>query len=54
MWTAVYGAVIEALGETTGLPIVFGLMATSFLVAAVIMFPVRDPAPVARAQLAND
>ncbi len=54
LWTAVYGAVIEALGETTGLPIVFGLMATSFVVAAVIMFPVRDPVPVARAALAND
>lgn len=54
LWTAVYGAVIEALGETTGLPIVFGLMATSFVVAAVIMFPVRDPAPVARPELAND
>lgn len=43
LWTAVYGAVIEALGESTGLPIVFGLMAASFLVAAVIMFPVKDP-----------
>ena len=54
LWTAVYGAVIDALGEPTGLPVVFGLMAASFLVAAVIMFPVRDPAPVARAELAND
>ena len=44
LWTAVYGAIIEATGEAAGLPIVFGLMATSFLVAAAIMFPVRDPA----------
>ncbi|MBI2781252.1 MAG: MFS transporter [Chloroflexi bacterium] len=54
LWTAVYGAVIDALGETTGLPIVFGLMAASFLVAAVIMYPVKDPAPIARTALAND
>ena len=43
IWVAVYGAIIEAAGEATGLPIVFGLMAASFLVAAVVMFPVRDP-----------
>ena len=54
MWNIVYGFVISAAGETAGLPIVFGLMAASFLVAAVIMYPVRDPAPVARAALAND
>ena len=54
LWTAVYGAVIEALGESAGLPIVFGLMATSFLVAALIMFPVKDPPRVARVELAND
>jgi MFS family permease len=54
MWNIVYGLVIGAAGEATGLPIVFGLMATSFLVAALIMFPVRDPAPVARAELATD
>jgi MFS family permease len=43
LWTAVYGAIIERAGEVTGLPIVFGMMAASFLVAAVIMFPVKDP-----------
>ena len=43
LWTAVYGAIVEAAGEATGLPIVFSLMTASFLVAAVIMFPVRDP-----------
>ncbi|HUG29573.1 MAG TPA: MFS transporter [Candidatus Limnocylindria bacterium] len=57
LWTAVYGTIIEAAGASTGLPIVFGLMATSFLVAALIMFPVKDPPRVARvagAALAND
>ncbi len=54
LWTAVYGAVIEAMGEAAGLPIVFGMMATSFLVAALIMFPVKDPPRVARVELAND
>ena len=54
LWTAVYGAIIEAAGEQTGLPIVFGLMAASFLAAAVIMFPVRDPPRTARIALAND
>ena len=54
LWVAVYGAIIEVVGETEGLPIVFGLMAASYLVAALIMFPVRDPPRVARVELAND
>jgi len=43
LWTALYGAIIAALGEQTGLLLVFGLMATSFVTAAVVMLPVRDP-----------
>jgi MFS family permease len=55
MWNIVYGLVISAAGETAGLPIVFILMAASFLVAAAIMFPVRDePLAHARAELASD
>jgi MFS family permease len=54
LWTAVYGAIIDRLGEPTGLPIVFGLMAASFLAAAVVMWPVRDPPRQARPALAND
>jgi MFS family permease len=54
LWVAVYGAIIEAAGEPAGLPIVFGLMAASYLIAAVIMFPVRDAPNVARVALAND
>jgi AAHS family 3-hydroxyphenylpropionic acid transporter len=45
LWTALYGTIIEAVGESSGLPIVFVLMAVSFLVAGVIMWPVRDPNP---------
>jgi len=45
LWTALYGAIIEATGEASGLPIVFVLMAVSFLVAGAIMWPVRDPNP---------
>lgn len=43
LWTILYGVIISALGPATGLPIVFALMAVSFVVAAVIMFPVKDP-----------
>jgi MFS family permease len=43
LWTALYGAVIEFTGEVRGLPIVFVLMAASFLAAAVVMWPVHGP-----------
>ncbi len=54
LWVAVYGAIIEAAGEPAGLPIVFGMMAASYLIAALIMFPVRDAPNAARVALAND
>ena len=41
LWTAVYGLIIALAGETLGLPIVFGLMAASFLAAAVAVLPIR-------------
>jgi len=41
LWTAVYGVVIEAMGEPTGVPLVFGLMAVSFLLAALATLPIR-------------
>jgi MFS family permease len=47
LWTALYGTLIDAAGEATGLPLVFVLMAVSFLAAAVVMWPVRDDAVVA-------
>ena len=41
LWTALYGLIIGAAGETLGLPIVFGLMAASFVAAAFAVLPVR-------------
>ena len=54
IWTIVYGVVLSITGTSTGLPIVFGLMAASFIAAAIVMFPVHDPPRVARPELAND
>jgi len=54
LWNIVYGLVIAALGEAAGLPVVFVLMAASFLVAGLIMWPVHDPPRHAQVQLAND
>ncbi len=44
LWTALYGAVIDVIGEAAGLPLVFVLMAASFVAAAIVMWPVRDDA----------
>ena len=41
LWTAVYGTVIEQLGEPVGVPVVFGIMALSFLLAALATLPIR-------------
>ncbi len=48
LWTALYGVVIEALGEPIGVPVVFGLMAASFLAAALATLPIRTDDPDAR------
>jgi hypothetical protein len=37
----VYGTVIEQLGEDVGVPVVFVLMAVSFLLAALATLPIR-------------
>jgi AAHS family 3-hydroxyphenylpropionic acid transporter len=42
LWTALYGAIIAAVGEAAGLPIVFWAMALSFVAAAAVMWPVHD------------
>lgn len=42
LWTAVYGAIIGAIGEGSGLPLVFWLMAGAFVAAALSILPVRD------------
>ncbi len=41
LWTALYGIVIEQLGEPTGVPVVFGLMAAAFIAAAIATLPIR-------------
>ena len=41
LWTAVYGVVIQLMGEPTGVPVVFGLMAAAFVAAAVATLPIR-------------
>jgi MFS family permease len=41
LWLALYGAVIGAVGEAQGVPIVFGLMAVTFILAALGTVPIR-------------
>jgi MFS family permease len=41
LWTALYGVIIGIAGEPVGLPIVFVLMAASFVAAALAVVPVR-------------
>ena len=41
LWVAVYGAIIGAVGEATGIPIAFALMALTFLLAALATLPIR-------------
>jgi MFS family permease len=41
LWTAAYGAIIDGIGNAAGLPIVFWLMAISFVLAALAVVPVR-------------
>lgn len=43
LWTALYGAIIQVAGDRTGLPVVFGLMAVSFVLAALSVVPIREP-----------
>ncbi len=41
LWTAGYGVVIDLLGETAGVPVVFGLMAVAFVAAALATLPIN-------------
>ena len=41
LWTILYGLVIEAFGEAQGVPIVFGLMAVTFVLAALGTLPIH-------------
>ncbi|MFI5293160.1 MAG: MFS transporter, partial [Candidatus Limnocylindrales bacterium] len=47
LWVALYGLVIDALGPDTGLPVVFGLMAIAFLLAALAVLPIHADQRVA-------
>ena len=47
LWVALYGVVIEVAGEAAGVPIVFGIMAASFLLAALGTLPIRAERRVA-------
>jgi MFS family permease len=41
LWIAVYGAVIDAMGEASGVPFVFALMGAAFVAAALGTLPIR-------------
>ncbi|HEX7472728.1 MAG TPA: MFS transporter [Candidatus Limnocylindrales bacterium] len=41
LWVAGYGVIIDGLGNATGIPIVFGIMALTFVLAAVATLPIR-------------
>jgi MFS family permease len=48
LWVALYGGIIDWLGEPVGLPVVFWLMAASFVLAALAVLPIHEPAKAAR------
>jgi FSR family fosmidomycin resistance protein-like MFS transporter len=41
LWTAIFGAVLGAMGDSAGLPVVFWIMAATFAAAAVAVLPIR-------------
>jgi MFS transporter, FSR family, fosmidomycin resistance protein len=50
LWVALYGIIIDAAGEAAGVPIVFGLMSLTFVLAALGTLPIRtERAPTAGA-----
>lgn len=53
LWVALYGGVIQVLGETAGLPVVFGLMGVAFLLAALSVLPIHADQRAAANQLAE-
>jgi MFS family permease len=42
LWTYLYGRITEAMGNVAGLPVVFLLMALSFVLAALAVVPIRE------------
>ena len=53
LWVAVYGGVVQAFGETAGLPLVFGLMGVAYLLAALSVLPIHADARAAATHLAE-
>ena len=41
IWVAIYGYITGVLGNTAGLPVVFGIMALAYLGAAVLVLPIH-------------
>src|SRR5256885_3363401 len=41
LWTALYGVIIDGAGAATGVPIAFGLMAVTFILAALTTLPIH-------------
>lgn len=41
LWNAVYGVVLDRTGDAIGLPVIFALMAVTFLLAALATIPIR-------------
>jgi MFS transporter, FSR family, fosmidomycin resistance protein len=41
LWAAIFGALLGAVGDSAGLPIVFWIMAASFALAALAVLPIR-------------
>jgi MFS family permease len=54
VWAAVMGAIVGTLGDTAGFPVAFLVMGASFMLAAIVVLPIRagrspgasDPAPM--------
>ncbi len=42
LWVALYGGLIDALGDAAGLPLTFWLMAAAFLFASFVVLPIRE------------
>ena len=41
LWVALYGVIVEQAGNAVGVPLVFGLMAVSFVLAALATLPIH-------------
>jgi FSR family fosmidomycin resistance protein-like MFS transporter len=41
LWVALYGAVIDSLGQAAGLPVTFWLMAAAYVAASITVLPIR-------------